>query len=97
MFLGYPFDVCVKGAGIVDSTSLVHHLVNVVNSNGRGEFLSGEVMFSDKLSVNAGGIGTRVYQCGGVDDFEGVRGGNQLYRDSHRFVQGGYKYRGAHY
>ena len=29
-------------------------------------------MFPDKLPVNAGDVSTRVYQCRGVDDFEGV-------------------------
>ena len=86
MFLGYPFDVGVEGAGIVDSTGLVRSLVDVVNRDGGDEFLSRESVFSDELPVYAGDIGTRVYQCGGVDDFEGVRGGDQLNGDSHRFI-----------
>ena len=88
MFLGDPFNVGVKGASVVDCTGFVHGLVNVVNSNRGGKFFSGEVMFSDELPVNAGDIGTGVYQCRGVDDFEGVQGGDQLNRDMHRFIPG---------
>ena len=62
-----------------------------------GEFLHGEVVFPDKLPVNAGDISTGVYQRGEVNDFEGVRGGDQLYRNMHIFVRNGYKYRGTHY
>ena len=94
MFLSNSFNIGVEGASIMNCTSFVCSLVDVANSNGGGEFLSGELMFSDKLPVDAGDISTRVYQCRGVDDFEGVRGGDQLYRDTHRFVQSGYKYRG---
>ena len=72
MFLGYPFDVCIEDAGIVDSTSFIHSLVNIVNSDGGGKFLSGETMFPNELLVNAGDVSTGVYQCGGVNDFEGV-------------------------
>ena len=86
MFLGYPFDVCIEGAGIVDSSSLIRSLVDVANSDGGGEFLSRESVFSDKLPVDARDVSTRIYKCGGVDNFEGVRRGDQLYRDSHRFV-----------
>ena len=69
MFLGNPFDVYVKGAGIVDCTSFVCGLVHIVNCNGESKLFSGEAVFSDKLPVNAGDVGTGVYQCGGVDDF----------------------------
>ena len=72
MFLGDPLDVGVEGTSVADCTSFVCSLVNVANGNWRGEFLSGEVMFSDELPVNAGDISTRVYQCGGVDNFEGM-------------------------
>ena len=87
MFLGYPFNVCVESASIADSTSLVCSLVDVVNGNGGGKFFSGEAMFSDKLSVDAGDVGTGIYQCGRVDDFKGVQEGDQLYWNMHRFVQ----------
>ena len=86
MFLGNPFDVGIEGAGIVNCTSFVYSLINVADSDGGGEFLSGESVFSDKLPVDAGDVGTRVYQCGRVDDFEGVLRGDQLNRDSHRFI-----------
>ena len=72
MPLGYPFNVGIKGAGIADSTSFVYCLINISNGNGRGEFLGGETVFSDELPVNAGDISTGVYQCRGIDDFEGV-------------------------
>ena len=87
MFLGYPFDVCIESAGVVDCTGFVYSLVHIANCDEGGELLDGELMFSDELSVNARDIGTRVYQCGGVDDFEGVRRGDQLNRDTHRFIR----------
>ena len=61
MFLGDPFDICIEGAHIVDHTGLVYSLVHISDCDGRGEFFSGESMFSDKLPVNAGDVGTRVY------------------------------------
>ena len=97
MFLGNPFDVCVEDISVVDHIHFVSSLVYIANSNGGGEFFHGEAVFSEKLPVNARDISTGVYQCGGVDDFEGVRGGDQLYRNTHRFDQSGYKYRSAHY
>ena len=72
MFLGYPFDVRIEGASITDSTSFVCGLVDIVNSNGGGEFLGGESMFPDKLPVYARDVHSRIYQCRGVDNFEGV-------------------------
>ena len=87
MLLSNPFNVGIEGAGVVNCTGLVCGLVNISNSNGGGEFFSRESMFSDELPVNARDICTRIYQCGGVNDFEGVQGGDQLYRDMHRFVQ----------
>ena len=87
MFLGDPFDVGVEGASIVDCTGFVRSLIYIVNSDGGGEFLGRESMFSDELPVNAGDVGTGVYQCRGVNDFEGVQGGDQLNRDMHRFIQ----------
>ena len=86
MFLDDPFDVGVKSASIVECTCLVHGLVYVPNGNGRGEFLGRESVFSDKLLVDARDVSTGINQCGGVDDFEGVRGGDQLNRDTHRFI-----------
>ena len=97
MLLGNPFYVDVKGTSVTDCTSLVCSLINVADSNRRGKFFSGESMFPDKLPVNTRDIRTRIYQCGGVDDFEGAQEGDQLYRNTHRFVQSGYKYRGACY
>ena len=69
MFLGYSFNVCVEGAGIVNCISFVHGLVYVLDHDWRSEFLCGESMFPDKLPVNAEDVSTRVYQCGGVDNF----------------------------
>ena len=60
MFLGDPFDVGVEGAGIADCASLVRSLVNVANGNRRSEFFCGKSVFSDKLPVNAGDVGTRI-------------------------------------
>ena len=60
MFLGYPFDVCIEGAGIADSTSFIRGLVDVSNGNGGGEFLGGESVFSDKLPVDARDVSTRI-------------------------------------
>ena len=86
VFLGDPFDVGVEGASVMNCTSFVRHLVDVANSDRGGEFFCGEAMFSDELPVNARDVCTRVYQCRGVDDFEGVQGGDQLNRDAHRFI-----------
>ena len=87
MFLGDPFDVGIEGASIVNCSSFVHSLVNVTNDDEGGEFLGGESVFSDELSVYARDVCTRIYQCRGVDDFEGVQGGDQLNRDMHRFIR----------
>ena len=87
MFLGNPFDVGVEGASVADCTGFVCGLIDVLNGDGGGEFLGGELVFSDKLPVNARDVGTRINQCGRVDDFEGVRGSDQLYGNMHRFVQ----------
>ena len=87
MFLSNPFNVSIEGAGIMNHTSFVCSLVDIVNGNGGGKFLSGESVFSDKLPVDARDVSTRVYQCGRVDNFEGVREGDQLNRDLHRFIQ----------
>ena len=97
MFLGYPFNVYIEGTGITDCTSFIHSLVNISNSDGRSKFFGGETMFPDELPVNVGDVSTGVYQCRGVNNFEGVQGGDQLYWDMHRFVQSRYKYRGTHY
>ena len=97
MLLGNPFDVHVQGTSVTDCACFVRHLVNVVNGDEESKLFSGESVFSDKLPVNAGDIGTRVYQCRGINDFKGMQGGDQLYRDMHRFVQSGYKYRSTHY
>ena len=87
MFLGDPFDVGIEGASVADGTSFVRSLINITNSDGGGEFLGRESVFSDKLPVNARDVSTGIYQYGGVDDFEGVQGGDQLNRDAHRFIQ----------
>ena len=97
VFLGDSFNVCVKGVGITNCTGFVCSLVNVANGDGGSEFFCREVMLSDKLPVDARDVGTGIYQCRGVNDFEGVRGSDQLYRDLHKFVRSGYKYRGACY
>ena len=97
MFLSNPFNVRVESVSVLDCTSFVCSLVNIANGDGGGEFFSGELMFPDKLPVYARDICTGVYQCGGVNDFKSVQGGDQLNRDSHRFVRSRYKYRGAHY
>ena len=87
MLLGDSFNVGVEGVSVVDCTGFVHSLIYVANGNGGGKFLGGESVFPDKLPVNARDVGTRVHQCGGVDDFESVRGGDQLNKDKHRFIR----------
>ena len=86
VFLGDPFNVHVQGASVMDCTSFVCSLVNIVNSDGGSEFFCGETVFSDKLPVDARDVSTRVYQCRGVNNFEGVQEDDQLYRNTHRFV-----------
>ena len=61
MFLSNPFNVRVECTGVADCTSFVHSLVDIVNSDERGKFFSGESVFPDKLPVNAGNVSTRVY------------------------------------
>ena len=75
MLLSDPFNVHIEGTSIADYTGLVHGLVNIANHNRKGEFLSGEVVFLDKLPVYTRDISTRIYQCGGINDFEGMRRG----------------------
>ena len=87
VFLSDPFDVDIEGTSVADCTSLVCGLVNVANSDGGCEFLGGELVFPDKLPVYARDVYSRIYQCRGVNDFESVRRGDQLNRDTHRFIQ----------
>ena len=61
VFLSDSFYVGVEGASEADSTSFVHSLVDVTNSNRGGKFFCGEVMFSDKLPVDTGDVSTGVY------------------------------------
>ena len=87
VFLSNPFNVSIEGAGIMNCTSFVCGLVDVANGNGGGEFLGRELVFPDELPVYARDVHSGIYQCGGVDDFKGVRGGDQLNRDMHRFIR----------
>ena len=87
MFLDDPFNVGIEDTGIVNYTHLICSLVNVMDSNRGGEFLSGELVFSDKLPVYTRDVCTEIYQYRRVNDFEGVRGGDQLNRDMHRFIR----------
>ena len=86
VFMSDSFYVGVEGASEANSTSFVCSLVDITNGNGGGKFFHGEVMFSDKLPVDARDVSTGVYQHRGVNDFEGVRRGDQLNRDTHRFI-----------
>ena len=86
MFLGDPFNVGIKGASITDCTSFICGLVYILNGNGEDKFFCGEAVFPDKLPVDARDVGTGVYQCGAVDNFEGVQRGDQLNRNTHRFI-----------
>ena len=72
MLLGDPFNVGVEGASVMDCTSFVCSLIDVMNSNRGGKFLSGEMVFSDKLPVNARDVYTRVYQGEGVNSFQSM-------------------------
>ena len=72
VFLGDLLNVCVEGASVMNCTSLICSLVHVSDCNRGGKFLSGELVFSDKLPVNAGDVSTRVYQCQGVNNFQSV-------------------------
>ena len=69
MFLSDPFNVGVEGASGANHTGFVCGLVYISDHDRRSKLLGGESMFSDKLPVYTGDISTRVYQCGGVDDF----------------------------
>ena len=61
MFLSNPFNVGIEGASVMDCTSFVCSLIHITNNDGRGKFLGEELVFSDKLPVDAGDICTRVY------------------------------------
>ena len=61
MFFGSLFNVHVEGASVADYTSFVCGLVHISDCDGGSKFLVGESVFSDKLSVNAGGVNTRFY------------------------------------
>ena len=61
MFLGNPFNIGIEDADIANYACFVGSLVYIVNSDGEGEFFSGESVFPDKLPVNARDVGTRVY------------------------------------
>ena len=61
MFLCNPFDICVKGASIVNYTSFVCSLVHVSDCDGGSKFFGGESMFSDKLPVNARDVSARIH------------------------------------
>ena len=69
MFLGNPFNVHVEGTSVANCTSFVCGLVHILDCNEGSKFLYRESVFSDKLPVYAGDIGTKVYQCGEVNDF----------------------------
>ena len=58
----------------MNHTGFVCSLVYILNCNGGGKFFDRESVFPDELSVDAGDIGTRVYQCGGVNNFEVCEG-----------------------
>ena len=87
VFLGDPLNVGIEGASVANCTSFVCSLINIANGNGGGKFFCRESVFPDKLPVYARDICTGVYQCRGVNDFEGVQEGDQLNRYSHRFIR----------
>ena len=53
-------------------------------------------MFSDKLPVNARDVCTTINQGMSVNDFQRVRGGDELQRDSHCSWSARYYYRSTH-
>ena len=61
VFLSNPFDVCVKGINVIDSICFIYGLVHVLDNNGGSKFFSRELVFSDKLPVDARDVNTRVY------------------------------------
>jgi len=50
-------------------------------------------MFFNKVIVDAGDVCTAINEGVGVNSFQGVRGYNELQRDSHRFASHRYRYR----
>ena len=61
VFLGNPFNVHIEGASIMNCISFVHSLIYITNCDREGEFFGGELVFSDKLPVNAEDVCTRIY------------------------------------
>ena len=86
MFLDNLFDVCVESVSIANCKGFICCLVHILDCDEGSKFFHKESVFSDELPFYTGYISTRVYQCGGVNDFECVREGDQLNGDSHRSV-----------
>ena len=58
MLLSDSFDVHVESACVPNYTSFFSSLVHVTDHNGRDEFFYGELVFPDKLLVDARDVGT---------------------------------------
>ena len=72
---------------------LIRGMVGVQGLEGFGDFLKRKSVFSDEVPVNAGDICTAVNEGTGVDDFESMRGHDQLNGDLHCLGYRRYKYR----
>ena len=83
-FLDDSFDGEEKGAGEADGSGLVVRLIDVSDRNGVLETGGGDLVLSHKVPVDAGDVCTAVNKGTGVNGFQGVHGGDQLYWDSHR-------------
>ena len=84
-FLGKSLDVDEQITSVSDVTTLVIGVVSISGSYRDGEFLSREVIFLNKVSIDTGNVYTTVDQRLGSDDFHRVQGDNQLNGDLHRF------------
>ena len=82
-FLGESLDVDEQITSVPDVTTFVIGVVSISGSYGDGEFHSREVVFLDKVLIDAGNVRTAINQHLDINDFHGVQGNNQLNGDLH--------------
>lgn len=73
LLINLPY-VYEEGGGEEDVAFSVGRLVDVADSDGYGETVSGEVISADEGPVDTGDFCTTIDEGRGFDDFERVRG-----------------------
>ena len=82
-FLGESLDVDKQITSVPDVTTLVIDVVGISGSYRDREFLSREVVFLNKVSIDIGNVCATVDQHSGSDNFHGVQGDDQLNGNLH--------------